>query len=103
MEESHTYREMGLTLGKLAEEADVPAYKLREAINRGLGFRNFNDFLNSYRIEEAANRLRDKKQEDTQILVIALDAGFRSLSTFNKAFRQIQGVTPTEYRKSQLN
>lgn len=102
MDEAHIYREMGLTLGKLAEEANIPAYKLREAINRGLGFRNFNDFLNSYRIEEAAARLRDKTQEDIQILVIALDAGFRSLSSFNKAFRQALGATPTEYRKSQL-
>lgn len=99
MEEQSAYREMGLTLPELARQMEVPAYRLRETINRGLGYRNFNDFLNSYRIGEAAARLADPAQQETQILVIALDAGFRSLSSFNKAFRSCFDATPTEYRQ----
>ncbi len=48
MEDEFAYREMGLTLPDLAKHMEVPAYRLRETINRGLGYRNFNDFLNSY-------------------------------------------------------
>ena len=53
--------------------------------------------------DEAAERLRDAAQQDTQILVIALDAGFRSLSTFNKAFKASLSTTPTEYRRAALH
>jgi AraC-like DNA-binding protein len=103
MDDELAYREMGLTLPELARQMEVPAYRLRETINRGLGYRNFNDFLNSYRIREAAARLGDPQQQDTQILVIALDAGFRSLSSFNKAFRAEFQATPTEYRQARLD
>lgn len=103
MEDEYAYREMGLTLPELARRMEVPAYRLRESINRGLAHRNFNDFLNSYRIREAAARLGDPGQQDTQVLVIALDAGFRSLSSFNKAFRAEFDATPTEYRQSRLD
>ena len=103
MDDEHIYREMGLTLSDLARKSEIPAYRLRQVINAGLGYRNFNDFLNRYRIDEAAERLRDAAQQDTQILVIALDAGFRSLSTFNKAFKASLATTPTEYRRAALD
>ncbi len=103
MDEECIYREMGLTLPELARRAEVPAYRLRATINTGLGYRNFNDFLNSYRIREAAERLADTAQQETQVLVIALESGFRSLSSFNKAFRRAMDTTPTEYRQQKLN
>ena len=103
MEDDKAYREMGLTIGKLAVQLDIPEYRLRQLINTGLGYRNFNDFLNQFRIREASERLADSDQRDTQILVIALDTGFRSLSSFNKAFKATYEVTPTAYRKSHLN
>jgi AraC-like DNA-binding protein len=99
MGESRAYRQMSLTLGQLAEQLQVPQYRLRKTINSGLGFRNFNDFLNSYRIAEAAQRLADPGEAALPVLTIAMDAGFRSLSSFNKAFKDTQGVTPTTYRK----
>ncbi|MEM6544370.1 MAG: helix-turn-helix domain-containing protein [Pseudomonadota bacterium] len=103
MEDENVYREMGLTLPQLAERAEVPSYRLRATINGALGYRNFNDYLNSFRISEAAKRLSDPEQADTQVLVIALEAGFRSLSSFNKAFRSAQGMTPTEFRRTHLD
>ena len=100
MDEEHVYREMSLTTGQLSERLDVPQYRLRQAINAGLGYRNFNDFLNSFRIAEAAQRLGDPAAESLPVLTIAMDAGFRSLSSFNKAFKDTRGMTPTAYRKS---
>lgn len=92
------YREMGLTIGDLAQRLDMPQYRLRKLINEGLGYRNFSDFLNRYRIEEAAQRLANPEEHALPVLTIAMDAGFRSLSSFNKAFKQQQGVTPTAWR-----
>lgn len=94
-----TWRQMGLTLGELASQLDAPQYRLREAINRGLGYRNFNDFLNHYRLEEAASRLADPANAQLPVLTIAMDAGFRSLSSFNKAFKDARGMTPTAWRR----
>ena len=102
MEERKTWREMSMTIGQLAERLDIPQYRLRRAINSGLGYRNFSDFLNRYRIAEAAGRLADPSEAQLPVLTIAMDAGFRSLSSFNKVFKETQGLTPTAWRKSQL-
>jgi AraC-like DNA-binding protein len=67
-----------------------------------MGYRNFSDFLNSYRIREATGRLADPEQKQLPVLTIAMDAGFRSLSSFNKAFKDTHGVTPTAWRKQAL-
>ncbi len=72
---------------------------LRRVINRGLGFRNFNDFLHTHRLREAAVRLRDPATRRLPVLTIALDVGYGSIGPFNRAFRERFGVTPSEYRR----
>jgi AraC-like DNA-binding protein len=68
-------------------------------INEGLGHRNFNAFLNRYRIDEAKAALADPSQKDVPVLTIAMDAGFQSIGPFNRAFKADTGVTPTEFRR----
>lgn len=96
MTRDRLYAEHGLTLTDLAAGTKIPVHRLREIINKGLGHRNFNQFLNRYRIDEAARRLRS--EQHLPILTIALDVGFKSLSSFNAAFRQAFSQTPSEYR-----
>ncbi len=93
------YQTEGLTIRLLAEKLNVKEYKLRQTINQQLGFRNFNDYLNSYRIQEACQLLKDPKNKELTILEIAYSMGFNSLAPFNKAFREMTGMTPTEWRK----
>lgn len=100
MQEENVYREMGLTIGQLASKLGMREYRLRKMINAGMGYRNFNDFLNTFRIREARQRLADKTQSSVPVLNIALDAGYRSLSSFNSAFKETLGQTPTEFRAS---
>jgi AraC-like DNA-binding protein len=90
------YRTEHLTLKLLAGELGMPEYKTRALINQTLGYRNFNDYINQLRIQEAAHRLL--KEPDTPILNISLDVGYRTLSSFNRAFKDIQAMTPSEYR-----
>lgn len=92
------YANHGAKLDDLAELLDIPAYRLRRLINQQLGYRNFNQFLNDYRIQEAATRLRE---ESSPILTIALDVGFKSLSSFNAAFRAAHEMTPSAWRAGQ--
>jgi AraC-like DNA-binding protein len=93
------YRTEGLTIRQLAEKMEVKEYKLRQTINQHLGFRNFNDFLNSYRIAEACSLLTDPARKEFTVLEIAYEMGFNSLAPFNKAFKEITGKTPTEWRQ----
>ena len=92
------YLESALTMAKLAEYTRVPEYKLRVAINKVLGFKNFNSYLNHYRITEAKARLSDPVNKQP-ITNISLDCGFLNQSTFNKAFKADTGLTPSEYRE----
>jgi len=92
------YRTEHLTLKKLSVELGLPEYKTRALINNILGYRNFNDYVNHLRIAEAGHRLRT--EIDTPILNISLDAGYRTLSSFNRAFKDILKQTPTAYRQA---
>nr|WP_255774673.1 helix-turn-helix transcriptional regulator [Microbulbifer zhoushanensis] len=96
------YRRTGLTIRELAEELGAREHILRALINRHLGYRNFNEFLNQYRIDEASTRLADPGQAHLPVLTIALDIGYRSLSPFNAAFKRRHQQTPTEYRRERL-
>ncbi|MET4029727.1 AraC-like DNA-binding protein [Bradyrhizobium sp. JR7.2] len=96
------YRQEGLAIGALAARLDVPEHRLRQAINEGLGYRNFNAFLNHYRIEDAKLALSDVTQREVPVLTIAMDAGFQSIGPFNRAFKAETGVTPTEFRREAL-
>jgi AraC-like DNA-binding protein len=98
-----TYRQEGLAIGALAARLDVPEHRLRQAINEGLGYRNFNAFLNRYRIEDAKLALSDLTQREVPVLTIAMDAGFQSIGPFNRAFKAETGVTPTEFRREALS
>jgi len=91
------YRTEHLTLKMLAEKLKLPEYRTRALINKELGYRNFNDYINQLRIAEAAERLASEPA--SPILNIALDVGYRSLSSFNRAFREIKQCTPTGFRQ----
>lgn len=95
MDEEHLYRQDGLTLDGLARQLGLGEAALRTLINQELGYRNFNDFLHHYRLQDAANRLAT---DDRPILTIAMDCGYGSIGPFNRAFKLRFGVTPTAYR-----
>jgi AraC-like DNA-binding protein len=94
------YRHEGLSIGALATKVGISEHQLRRTINRGLGYRNFNEYLNRQRLADAKQALADPAQKDVPILTIALDAGFQSLGPFNRAFKAETGMTPTEFRRT---
>ena len=100
IEDRHVYREEGLTIGALAERLGTREQVLRRVINRGLGYRNFNDFLHACRIREACERLRRAEEARLPVLSIALGVGYGSIGPFNRAFKARMGMTPTRFRQS---
>ena len=95
----HVYREPSLTIAALAQRMGLPEHRLRKLINQALGHRNFNAFLNAYRIEDAKGALHDPARVDVPVLTIAMDVGFQSIGPFNRAFKAATGTTPTEFRR----
>jgi transcriptional regulator GlxA family with amidase domain len=55
-----------------------------------------NDYVNLMRLSYAQALLM---QEEANVLQVAMDSGFGSLSAFNKSFRKIAGMSPTDFRR----
>lgn len=99
MLETKLYRKESLTITELANQLTLQEYKIRRIINNKLGYRNFNDFLNFYRIQEAKQMLSSDEYIGVPILTIAMKCGFKAISSFNRAFKELEGITPTAFRK----
>ncbi len=93
------YQQQHLTIAAFAQQLGLPEYRLRRLINQRLGHRNFNSFVNRYRLDEAKRMLLDPACSDMAVLSIAMDCGFQSLGPFNRAFKANTGMTPTEFRR----
>ena len=98
LKQEKLYARPGLTIGELAERLSIQEYRLRRVINKQLGYRNFNQFLNEFRIEEACRRLALPHDQREPIANIAFDVGYSALSSFNKAFKDLHQITPTQFR-----
>jgi AraC-like DNA-binding protein len=96
------YRESGLTIERVAEVLKTPTHRLRAVINQGLGHRNFASFVNGYRLAYAKAALADPVRGRETVLAIAYEAGFASLQTFNRVFKETEGDTPSGFREKRL-
>jgi len=92
-----------VTIKGLASVLDSQEYQVRRVINGELGYRNFNEFINLYRVREVASCLQLPEYDSSPLLTLALEAGFRSLAPFNRVFKSHYSVTPSEYRRQQKN
>lgn len=82
------------TLDALSEHISYHSVYLSRYFKRCTGL-SYTDYVNRYRVNEAGYIL---KNSDTNILQIAYDCGFESLRSFNRNFKSIMGVTPSEFR-----
>lgn len=87
-----------LTLLELAEMMETNTHTLSRVINESLN-RNFYDFVNYYRVEEFKTRVNQEDCRNLTFLAIAHQVGFSSKTTFNRAFKKLEGLTPREFHK----
>lgn len=91
------YLNSELTIFKLSRELLVSQEYLSGILNNCLHM-NFYDFINSYRIEEFKERLNRKEYQNLTLISLALDCGFNSKATFNRVFKNLTGITPSQYK-----
>jgi AraC-like DNA-binding protein len=102
LKEQESYLKPDLTIAGLAKEMNMDKKELSQLINRHMG-QNFYNLINDYRVQKASTIFSDNSQNHLTILEVLYRVGFNSKSSFNQAFKKSTGLTPTEYRKNQLN
>lgn len=86
-----------LKLQMVATELKTTTHSLSQSVNENCK-QNFQQYLNSHRIEEAKKILLSKEHQKLTISSIAYDCGFNSISAFNTAFKKIENQTPSQFR-----
>ncbi len=99
---SKAYLNPDISIALLAKDTGIPSRNLSRAINSYLK-RNFFEFINQMRVEEAKRKLLELKTADYNIDSIFEECGFRSRSTFFMVFKKIEGKTPATWLKEQIN
>lgn len=98
MKEKKYYLDRDLSVYDLSELTGISRHHITQILNEEYGH-NFYTFINEFRLKEAAERLRSHQYRNYTILAIAYDSGFNSKSAFNKVFKDVMGMTPSEYRE----
>ena len=99
MEKDKIHLNPDLNLQLLAQYLGTTEKKCSYALNKGLET-NFNKFVNSYRIKAFKQKIKEGKHKEFTLLSLAYESGFESKSTFNRAFKNLTGMTPSQFVKS---
>lgn len=94
--EKELFLNYDISVAFIAQELDVNMKYVSQAVNLGAGM-NFNNYINAKRVYFSQQLLKEGGAEKLSIEGIANKSGFRSKSAFNRAFKRISGLTPTEY------
>lgn len=94
--ENKIYENPKLTLSDVASALDTNTKIISSTVNNGFQM-NFNDFINHYRVEAVIEQLKNGEQNTKTLLGIALECGFNSKATFNRAFKKNTLLSPKEY------
>ena len=102
IEANQYHQDPELSLSSLAEKLNLPPHELSRIINTVFK-KGFNDFINEYRVIDAARKMQDPAYDHITLLGIAFESGFNSKTTFNRIFKQLTGKSPTEYKNHAKN
>lgn len=100
MEVDQAWRDPDLTFAGFVRMMGAPEAEVRRLVNRRLGHRHFRSFLNHYRVAEVRRVLADPERVGEKLVSVALDAGFASLASFNRAFKAVENRPPSDFRQA---
>lgn len=94
------YTNPDLTLSELAEKLNVQPNNLSQVIN-SVEKKNFYDYINYHRIEEFKNKVALPESNKFTLLSLAFECGFNSKTSFNRNFKKVTNLSPSEYLNQQ--
>lgn len=98
LEDEQLFLNPTLTLAELSAHTGLPTRLISFTVNNGFG-QSFSDLVNGYRVAEVKRRLANPADvARLTLLGIAFESGFNSKTTFNRIFKQLTGVAPSDYR-----
>lgn len=100
--QNQVYLNKDISLFMVAEMTELNIKDVSRLINQ-YAKKNFNQFVNSFRIDEAKKHLINSEMNHLNLTGIAEKVGFNSRSAFFSAFKQQEGITPNEFKKSAVN
>jgi AraC family transcriptional regulator len=92
----HNNIQKDITLEELAEKANVSKYHFCRLFKKHIGISPIK-FILSRKITLAKELMR---RQEANISMIAAELGFNDVSSFSEKFKQLTGITPTQFRKS---
>lgn len=99
MENETPYLDADLSLRTLAGKIAISPNQLSWLLNESIG-KNFNKFVNHYRIETFKKLAKDPANSNITIMGLAYDSGFNSKTVFNTSFKKEMGITPSEFLRT---
>ena len=102
MEEEKPWMDPALNLSMLSTYTGIPAKSISAVLNQHMN-KSFNEFINSYRIAAIKSRLLSSTNKNLTIAGLAYECGFNSQPTFQRAFKNIQGESPSEFLSKNLD
>lgn len=96
MKEKKPYLESDISIKKLSDLMGLQPYIVSQVINEGRKC-NFSEFINSYRVEEAKQLLRNPDYKNYTLTAIGFESGFNSKTAFYTTFKRFTGTTPAKY------
>jgi len=99
MQEDKLYLNPGLNLDILAKHTGLPQKTISSVLNQHVN-KSFSEFINEYRVEAFKEKVLQPQMDNLTIAGIAYECGFNSQATFQRIFKQVTGMSPSEFRKS---
>ncbi|MEM7297482.1 MAG: helix-turn-helix domain-containing protein [Bacteroidota bacterium] len=93
------YLNPGFSLSDLVEKTSIDQKTISAALNQDLG-KSFNEYVNELRVKEVQTKMLDTSFSHLSITGIALESGFNSQATFQRAFKAATNMTPKAWRSS---
>ncbi|WP_068081598.1 helix-turn-helix domain-containing protein [Polycladidibacter stylochi] len=94
LSDEQLYRDENISLDRLANKLSLSPRLLSRSVNQLKGM-SLPQFINTYRLQEAGERLQSSEETITQIMY---GVGFATKSNFNREFIRYYGMNPSQYR-----
>lgn len=98
MKEQKPFLDENLSLNSLAAFLSISDKKLSTLLNQHMQV-SFYDYVNGFRVEDVIDKLKNPSYDKFTLLAIAFESGFNSKTSFNRIFKKVTGISPSQYKK----